>query len=181
MRFFTSDGHVGHHNVIKYDSRPFTCVEDMNATIIRRWNTIVSPEDTVYYLGDFCMNPKYLWVVSQLNGVKVLVPGNHDKCYWGSEKWTKRYLEAGFSTILPKVSSLTLSNGEEVVLSHVPYTNEDPRFVNVRPKDEGKWLLHGHVHVKWLRKDKQINVGVPVWDYYPVPEDAIVRIIERNG
>ena len=52
--FFTSDTHFGHANIIKYCNRPFSSLEEMNSTIIRNWNEMVKPEDTVFFLGDFC-------------------------------------------------------------------------------------------------------------------------------
>lgn len=33
--FFTSDLHFGHENVIQFDNRPFTTVEEMDAELIR--------------------------------------------------------------------------------------------------------------------------------------------------
>ena len=61
----------------------------MNETIIRRHNERVKPEDTVFFLGDFCFKSKsgrgegegykaehYL---SQLNGKMIMIRGNHDK------------------------------------------------------------------------------------------------------
>lgn len=50
--FFTGDLHFGHENVLKFDNRPFTTVEEMDAELIRRWNNKVSNEDLVYVLGD---------------------------------------------------------------------------------------------------------------------------------
>lgn len=55
----------------------------------------------------------------------------------------------------------------------------EERFMEHRPKNEGNWLLHGHVHSAWKVKDKQINVGVDVWDYKPISELAIYEIINH--
>ena len=50
--FFTSDLHFGHANVITFDKRPFTTVEEMDAELIKRWNNKVGTGDLVYVLGD---------------------------------------------------------------------------------------------------------------------------------
>ena len=55
MIFFTSDHHFYHSNIIKYCQRPFHSVEEMNEEMIRRWNSVVGVDDTVYYLGDFSL------------------------------------------------------------------------------------------------------------------------------
>lgn len=52
MIYFTSDLHFGHRNVIRFDNRPFSSVEEMDAALIERWNQKVSNEDAVYVLGD---------------------------------------------------------------------------------------------------------------------------------
>lgn len=40
--FFTSDLHIGHANVIKFDKRPFKDINEMSSEVIERWNNVVS-------------------------------------------------------------------------------------------------------------------------------------------
>lgn len=79
--FFTSDTHFDHKNIIKYCSRPWSTVEEMNQSIIDNWNSVVTPEDTVFHLGDvsFGGNTNLINYVSQLNGHIILIKGNHDR------------------------------------------------------------------------------------------------------
>ena len=53
--YFTSDTHFYHSNIIDFCKRPFKNVEDMNETLIENWNRIVSQDDNVFHLGDFCL------------------------------------------------------------------------------------------------------------------------------
>ena len=47
------DLHLGHANAIRFDNRPFADVDEMNESLIRSWNSMVTKQDTVYVLGDF--------------------------------------------------------------------------------------------------------------------------------
>ena len=58
-RFVISDTHFGHTNSwekFKLSDgsplRPFSSTEEMDETMIERWNAKVKQQDTVYHLGD---------------------------------------------------------------------------------------------------------------------------------
>lgn len=51
--FYISDMHIGHHNVLRHDNRPFTDINHMQAVMTANWNSTVSDSDEVYILGDF--------------------------------------------------------------------------------------------------------------------------------
>lgn len=55
MKYYISDLHFDHTNVIKFDNRPFKDVEEMNNTLINNWNSVVKKSDIVYVLGDFLL------------------------------------------------------------------------------------------------------------------------------
>jgi len=187
--YFSSDHHFYHANVIRFCDRPYKDVEEMNEALVKNWNAVVKPEDTVYYLGDFSMalRPVELYT-KRLNGRKILIAGNHDWCFPGHKKSKtqekaanvqQKYLTEGWDHILV-CDNITI--GDEVVsMSHFPWKGDstDTRFDDWRLEDDGGWLLCGHVHEKWQRKNKMINVGVDVWDYKPVSIETIKGII--NG
>jgi calcineurin-like phosphoesterase family protein len=188
-RFFTADLHLGHHNIIKYCARPFGDADEMDATLIERWNDLVSPDDEVIVLGDFAMGElsRTLALAAALHGRKVLLAGNHDRCWIGNKKGveaaTQAYLDAGFDEICQGAVPLDVG-GVRVRACHFPYagdSHDHDRFVDHRPVDDGSWLLHGHVHERWKVSDHMINVGVDVWDYAPVPERAIADILHRGS
>lgn len=64
--FFTSDLHFGHENVLRFDSRPFATVEEMDSELIRRWNAKVGRGDLVYVLGDMIPMSQRLHIPSSL-------------------------------------------------------------------------------------------------------------------
>ena len=183
--FFTSDLHFGHQNIIKYCSRPFHSVGEMNAGLVEKWNSIVGPHDTVHVLGDVAMGRREesLQLIGALSGRKILYPGNHDRCWYGhgerALQLEQEYLDAGFLEIRQGTVPLVVG-GREVLLCHFPYqgdSGDTDRYGEYRPVDDGSWLIHGHVHEKWRRQGRMINVGVDVWDFAPVPEDTIVGLM----
>ena len=80
MNFYISDLHFGHKNVIRFDTRPFHSVDEMDEALIRLWNDKVSDKDDVYIVGDFSYRSgrQEQWYLKQLKGHKHLILGNHD-------------------------------------------------------------------------------------------------------
>jgi len=186
--WFTSDLHFGHANIIEYSGRPFTDAEQMNRSLIERWNTLVQPGDTVWVLGDVAMGriTETLPLVAELAGHKRLVTGNHDRCWEGlgsrAQEWTQRYLDAGFADIHQGQIAMTIG-GHDVLACHFPYRGDSQdfdRYPDARPADSGGWLLHGHVHEQWRQRERMINVGCDAWDCHPVHEATLVALIEAG-
>lgn len=128
--WFTSDTHFYHGNIIEYCDRPFTSVDDMNRTIIKNWNSVVKPTDTVWHLGDFALyRSKELMIelVSKLNGNIRLIKGNHDT------HTNAFYRDVGFKEVYDRPIVLD----EFMILSHRPMP-----FV----PSTGMINLYGHVH-----------------------------------
>jgi calcineurin-like phosphoesterase family protein len=184
--FFTADLHFGHLNIIEYAHRPFRDVDHMNAELVRRWNAVVTPGDTVWVLGDFAMGriADTLPIVASLNGCKILLAGNHDRCSPLNNakwlEWTDRYLSEGFSRVIQGDLELARLLNMPVTVSHFPYVGDhgdEDRYVAARPRDRGNWLLHGHVHNEWKVRGRMVNVGVDVWDYAPVSTETLNELI----
>lgn len=184
--YFTSDHHFGHANIIRLAQRPFPDLDRMHEWFIDCWNCVVEPDDVVWYLGDVALGriQDSLGIISQLNGHKVLLPGNHDRCWRGHRKPAKRglYLNAGFDEIRDGDQVLRLA-GQDVIVSHFPYRGSGDhegmveRYHEHRPVDEGGWLLHGHIHERWRIRNRQINVGVDAWAGYPISVATVERYI----
>lgn len=187
MRWFTADLHLGHANIIEYAHRPFADVERMNAALLERWNEVVAPDDEVYVLGDVAMGDVAETVpkCTALHGRKILVPGNHDRCWPGHKKVSasaaELYKRAVFE-IAPPIILLAVEQAPRgsVTLCHFPHRGDSrghDRYVSQRPPDDGGWLLHGHVHDRWQVNGRQINVGVDVWGYRPVSQDELIALM----
>lgn len=43
--FYIADTHFNHSNIVGFDNRPFSSVEEMNETLIHNWNSVVKRGD----------------------------------------------------------------------------------------------------------------------------------------
>ena len=195
--FFTADLHFGHTRIVELANRPFVSVQGMDEALIANWNAVVRrPDDIVWVLGDYALGDRHkaLGYLDRLNGRKMLVAGNHDKCFLGSSdgwKHIEEYRSAGFEIVVPwaRVKLPPLGPqlpGRKVLLSHFPYDGDrsaEDRHSGARLRDEGEPLVHGHVHEMFtVRRSAatgavQLNVGVDRWQYRPVPATEVARII----
>lgn len=207
MRFFTADHHFGHANILKYTSRPWDTLEEMHEELIGRWNNVVSDNDYVLVLGDFTYRGGMgvlADVVPRLNGDIALLCGNHDLPWIGHakrDKQTNKPIQSSVDSVqrralaYAEVGVHILSTGDPVDvwfsdqpraahMHHFPYEVDDrhgSRFIEYQMKNDGAWLLHGHVHEAWKVRGRQINVGVDVHpNYAPFSEDEILAIIARG-
>ncbi len=181
MVWFTADSHFGHKAMAadpetgRAGWRPFATVAEHDEAMIEAWNRRVRPGDQVWHLGDvgLASSTHILGCVDRLHGTKHLITGNHDAVWPGHRKaylHQKRWLQT-FDSV--QAFARRRIAGHDVMLSHFPYlgggdhTGED-RARQYRLIDEGRWLLHGHVHGEWARRGRQLNVGVDVRDWAPI-------------
>lgn len=138
--FVISDTHFGHQNIIKYCKRPFNEAKEMDWYMIDKWNSVVRPQDKVYHLGDVYMGAKrehISWVLSQLNGHKRLVLGNHDN---GKDQILQKYFD--------KIDVWRMFPEFGLLLTHVPVHESSLYRGSTGNEENPKKLLniHGHIH-----------------------------------
>lgn len=137
----------------------------MDATLIKNWNSVVSPHDTVYHLGDFCFPKKDRGVehyLNQLNGHIHMIWGNHDK-------ETKKFSHRFASTQDYKEIYVNLPNGETqfIVMFHYPMRSWNKTH-------RGSIHLFGHEHNNMDTHGLSFDVGIDCWDYKPISVEQVV-------
>lgn len=179
--FFTSDTHFSHARIIELCNRPFRDAQHMNEMLIHNWNSVVGQDDTVYHLGDVALGSivDSLPLVGRLNGIKHLVPGNHDRIFSGSSKSKiDRFMpeyEKVFQFIEPEQMWMKI-DGMVFSLSHFPSSGDSQgtdRYAEFRPVESGIPLVHGHIHESRRIEGRMFNVGVDVNDFTPVHQSVI--------
>ena len=169
--FITADIHFGHSNIIKYcpDSRPFETSEEMDEKIISNWNSVVTNDDCTYIVGDvaFCNATKASELLNRLNGLKILVIGNHDhklvhqdifrECFIDINDYLEIYFDKTF-----------------VKLFHYPIESWNGM-------NQGSIHLHGHKHGSLTKTNGKIkDIGMDTNDLFPyLLSDVITKMKER--
>ena len=172
--WFTSDHHFGHHNIIEHAKRPFIDIEEMDETMIRRWNEKVNANDSVYYLGDLALNKtdRLREILKRLNGSIYLIKGNHETTALSCKnrfEWIKDYYEL-------KVPDESIMSGKQkIVLFHYAIKQWNGKF-------NGSFHLYGHSHgtLKDDINSLAIDVGVDNHNFYPLEYNEIKGIMSKK-
>lgn len=171
--FFTADTHFGHARIIELCNRPFGSVEEMDETMIARWNAVVGPKDTVWHLGDFCLKGAGAEAAAYracLNGTINLIWGNHDRPairqaagWWGP----------GGSRFAAEISV----DGWDLTLCHYAL-----RVWNGSHKRDARSLmLYGHSHGMLAPQHHSLDVGVDCWNFTPITLEQIIDRLRGLG
>ena len=151
---FTSDFHVGHTNILKFDKRPFQDVNEMHQTLIQNWNECVNENDIVFYLGDFSYRDNSLakWFRDQLNGKIYFICGNHDRVRDISKLGFERIYEYGTEI---SIADKDLKKGfQDIVLCHYPILSWNKSHYNK------KFVNNNHIFIyNYRQKIEMVNSG----------------------
>jgi calcineurin-like phosphoesterase family protein len=158
--FFIADLHLGHSNILKYESRPFKDIYEQDKIFIENWNRIIKKQYFVYILGDVSFYPKEktIEVLNRFNGRKVLIMGNHDR-----HKSPQYWMDVGFERVSPHPVCVE----ETFWLSHEPmFLDDNTIYKNI----------HGHVHSQGRNTQKSFCVSVEQINYTPI----LLKDIKKN-
>lgn len=137
--WIASDHHLSHNNITKFetyrtkfgsevDGKWEADINSMNNEIITKHNSLVQPDDLVYFLGDVVWKPSASNLLDQMHGTKHLILGNHDN---------KQVLRKHFHSMQDYLE-IKHSNSK-IVLCHYP-------LYEWNGMHNGSYHLHGHVH-----------------------------------
>lgn len=163
--YFIADLHFGESAICRYENRPFENVSQIDAELIARWNSVVTPVDTVYVLGDFGAAGYEAEILRQLNGRKYLIKGNHDT------KSNAEYRAFGFDEVYDYPIIL---DGFWILSHNALYVNTNMPCAN----------LFGHVHNSPIVKDYSAQhhcVSVERINYTPISFDVIKHHIMEKA
>lgn len=149
--FLVSDTHFGHVGVTKFlradgvtKLRPWDNTEEMDEALVANWNSVVTPEDTIYHLGDVVLKEPNLKIMERLNGRKKLILGNHD--VFDVHEYLKYFEDIKGSHQL-----------DGFLLTHFP----------IHPESlfKKKGNFHGHIHDGYVMKEVEEATRTTHGDY----------------
>lgn len=173
--YITSDLHFNHNKVMQ--QRGYTDIAKMNEDLVGFWNSTITENDDVYYLGDFCFgdidskSKQYMVefpygsisfndLIRQLRCRTLhFVIGNHD-----TSSKLKTYSEYGYKdkTIrFYSCLSYKVSEQEKVLFTHYPIHSY---LFQEESRDGVKKLgnVHGHIHFGTVNDNRYLNVNYDV-------------------
>lgn len=153
--FVMADTHFGHKKIIQFENkaRPFSSIEEHDEELVRRWNSTVRKNDTVWHLGDVLFGRAAFSTLSRLNGVKKLVMGNHD-----------RYPSVLYLEHFNQVLGAAEVRG--CIMTHIPVSSA--QFARYKAN------IHGHLHSNIMADPRYINVSAEHTGLAPVLLDSLL-------
>lgn len=175
MKFYTSDLHFGHKNILEYENRPFKDVDEMNRVLVENWNRKVRKNDEVYILGDFgfVKGEEANRLLDQLNGRKYLIRGNHDSYFLNHSKFDSTKFE------WVKDYATVKDHGIRIVMFHYPLAVWDGM-------QHDDLHFYGHIHsnantdhpLYYDLGPNAFNVGCDVRNYEPVTLEELFSVFK---
>jgi len=170
--FISSDFHILHNAILRYDQRPFSNIEEMNQAILDNHNSVVKPTDNFYFLGDLAHGrdatpEKVEDFLRQLNGNKFFIKGNHDK-----RDTVALYKKYG--TYLGHMAEIYVGD-QMITLNHYAM-----RVWN--KSHHGSWHLYGHSHGSLPDDPNSLSfdVGINVHNYFPLEFERVKEIMSKK-
>ena len=149
----------------------------MNEEIICRFNETVSPEDTVYILGDLALGggsqevlEKAKTLIERLNGRLCLIRGNHD-----TDNRVRMYRDCENVVSCGLWATCIKYKGYHFYLSHFPTLTANLEKESLK---QCTCNLFGHTHQTtnfYMDMPMYYHVGVDSHNCYPVSLDNIIE------
>ena len=170
--YFSTDWHLAHKNILRFDNRPFRSIEEHDEKIIKNTMKLLKPGDNFYYLGDFVFkNKRYTESILQTlvsSGANLyFIKGNHDK-----DDTVALYIKYGI--YLGEQKKIRVGE-QEIILNHFKMLIWDKSH-------HGSWHLYGHSHgdAEHYVVGKSMDVAINIHNYHPIEFVEIKKILDAR-
>lgn len=168
--WLTSDFHFGHNREFIWKARGFSSVDEMNETILTKYNALIKPEDNIYILGDLMLgSPDNIEYIKQLHGKLHIVLGNHDTD-------TRAKMYCGLANVVEVNYAIKFDYHKyHFYMSHFPTLTGN---LEKESLTQMTLNLYGHTHQKtnfYMDMPFMYHVGVDSHDCTPILLDTIIQ------
>ena len=162
---------VSHDREFIWKVRGFNSVEEMNETIVQKWNETVDDDDDIYILGDVILgDASNIEYVKRLRGRIHIVLGNHD-----TAKREEMYRSLPNVVEVAEVGIRLKHKKHHFVLTHYPMLTGNLEKESLKQMSLN---LYGHTHQAsnfYNDMPFMYHVGVDSHDCYPVLLDDVIE------
>lgn len=176
MIYFSSDLHFNHNKPFIYADRGFSSVDEMNITIIYNFNSVLTPQDDLYLLGDTLMGntSETILLFQQLKGRIHLIWGNHDT----SNRQKILAQQPNVVEVLGYADILTYGK-QNFYLCHFPTITTN--FDEDKPLNRKLLCLAGHTHsTEKFDPCGSYNVAVDAHNCRPVSIETVLEDFKKR-
>ena len=165
--WFISDLHLGHKNILKYDSRPFSDIQEHDQYLTHTCAEAGRRNRTLWLLGDIATRRSQLEAFMEVVKPKwekvILIRGNHDdRVAWKDRRMFDEAHESRYVRIDTDV---------KVYLSHYAHRVW-------RNSHHGAYHLYGHSHGALPPVGRSMDVGAPCISYKPLSMETVVELLK---
>jgi calcineurin-like phosphoesterase family protein len=166
----TGDTHFDHagtrpnSGIIFHCQRPYNSIDEMNEDLVNKWNSVVARKDTVIHVGDWAFARHKRWI-NLCHGAKILILGNHDK--FGAD------VSRCFSSVRESYVR-KLPEGHRGLFTHYALRTWQGKH------NGNTWNFYGHSHGTLPELVGGCDVGIDVWNYFPIHVEVLVRRMKEQ-
>lgn len=177
MIYYSSDTHFRNQDIFDKRKRPFKLLDEMESTVISKWNNKVNDVDVVYVLGDVAKDDDIsaIQIFNKLKGHKHLIVGNHDHLILEEIRKLKIFESVNFIDLI-------MDKDRKVCICHYP-------LMDWMEFNREGILVYGYIHNKTpkngyaykMMKDYYANLpayncGVDVCEFEPRTLDELIHL-----
>lgn len=173
--FVWGDQHRSHQNILAFDNRPFTTIEDHDRHLINEVEKLPN-DSTLIDLGDFSLGGRrkcednFNQYIQQLHGKNISLVylfGNHDHCIRNLIKYDKYK----FPNVSFRDNYTLYVNKQRFVFYHYPVDYWED-------SDTGSIMVHGHVHKELTENESMLRFccSANIINYKPISLNEVLKM-----
>jgi len=176
MRYFMSDPHFGHKNILEFSRTEFDSIEKHDYFLVDQINETVHPtKDSLFILGDIAFSSHHFMLAAISCQNITIVLGNHDY----TSKVSKM-LELRKDLKFAGAHDLRIKSIGNIILTHIP-VHPGQLYDSKTKLGRYKANVHGHLHQLTVGDPRYVNVSMEQLDNYkPMSEHQLEAILLRG-